>query len=565
MKRELSASFLICLMGAMLLAGCGRSKSADVDLKDKLGSVSEETAKEEAAGDGEDEEKPPVKNKKKAEQKEEKKQDFDGESLAQRMAGKYSYHSSDEDGNDEFYTMDVVPFGDDLYALCGQAMTEDYESLDAYTFWACEFIPYNVEEMTSTNGDTVTINELRFSVMSNAGKYWDTGHKGAVTLTDDGLVFEGFDQEGFLVPEYDDSRLFLKDDRVEDAFGYLKHDLKGGDEELQGLWILDNKGSDLYLEFNGSDLYMYKKDPNAEVFFAAGGCEFSDGAFECTASRLGYGGEPIELSCEYKVTDDTLTLKLNGPDFPEVIPENARYSRIKDGKAHVVTMDEVELDSESLGMFGGNADLEELTSQDYYGVFVSTSKASEKLEPVIDKLEKAGFTESCTVYTPDFSGLNPEPYYAATTGLYTSESGAKEVLSDVKAAGYNDAYVKYAGKYIGDRFWYVANGSEKIEVLKDGVMLRGVSLSIPYNSEGDAVAADLLVPRDSVFDGSADTESFGNCEKGDTPYEWIVRNYDLMKEDTDQYLMYGPALSGVFEVGIEDNKITKYYGSYWWD
>lgn len=38
-----------------------------------------------------------------------------------------------------------------------------------------------------------------------------------------------------------------------------------------------------------------------------------------------------------------------------------------------------------------------------------------------------------------------------------------------------------------------------------------------------------------------------------------------MNEDIEKYLMYGPALSGVFEVGIRDNKITAYYGSYWWD
>lgn len=51
---------------------------------------------------------------------------------------------------------------------------------------------------------------------ANAGMYSDAGHKGTIALTDDGLVFSGFKNEGFLVPEYDDSRLFLKDERVED-------------------------------------------------------------------------------------------------------------------------------------------------------------------------------------------------------------------------------------------------------------------------------------------------------------------------------------------------------------
>ncbi len=581
MIRKSYVMVLLCLLSAMLFSGCGNSKSAEADLMGKPENVSEkvsgeDTGGKEAAGEvvngeeagdeeagGNGKEKPSVKTKKRI-----KKTDGRAsgkKSLAQRMAGKYSYHYSDEEGNEEFFLMDVVPFGDNLYAFCGQAMPEDYENLEAYTFWAAEFIPYDADETTSTDGDTITVNELCFSVMANAGLYSDTGHKGTITLTDDGLVFEGFKNEGFLVPEYDDSRLFLKDERVEDAFGYLKHESDEGDEELQGLWILDSKDADLYLEFKGSDLYMYKKAPNKEVFYAAGGCDFSNGSFECTASRLGYGGEPVELLCDYKFTGDTLTLRFSDSDLPEGIPENGKYLRIDNEDVHVVTMDEVELDSEALGMFGRSTDIEGLVSQDYYGVFVSSAKEPEKLESVIDKLEKAGFMGSCTVYTPDFSGLNPEPYYVAVTGMYTSESDAKDALSDAKAAGFKDAYVKYAGTYIGNKYWYTMHGGEIIEVLKDGVMLRGVSLEIPYHTEGGEVTVDLLVSKDAVFDKTADTDSFGNYEKGDIPYDWIVRNYKLMNEDVDQYMMDGPALSGVFEVGIKDNKITTYYGSYWWD
>ena len=563
MKNKILTTFMICLAGAMLLFGCGNNNEASGSSQEDKPEKAEENT---AENDGKDEERSESEPENRTgEDKDASDLTSGKKSLAQRMAGKYSFHHSDEEGNEEFYIMEMVPFGDNLYAFCGQAMPEDYGSLEAYTFWASEFIPYDADEMRSTEGDVVTVNELRFSVMSNAGKYWDTGHKGTITLTDDGLVFEGFDQEGFLVPDNDDSRLFLKDDRIENTFGYLKHKTDGGDEKLQGLWLLNDKEADLYLEFNGSDLYLYKKDPSTEVFYAAGGCEYSDGSFECTASRLGYGGQPTGLSCEYKVTDDNLMLKIKESDLDGVIPENAGYIRVKDGSVPVVKMDEVKLDSESLGMFWGNADTCELTSKEHYGVFVSSAKSPEKLEPVMDKLEEAGFTECCIVYTPDLSGLNPEPYYVAATGLYSSEIRAEEVLSKVQAAGFKDAYAKNAGSYTGDRFWYTANGSETIEVLNDGVMLGNVSLTIPYRVEGDALTADLLVPKDAVFDGSADTGSFGNYEKGDTPYEWIIRNYDLMKEDTEQYLMNGPALSGVFEVGIKDNKITTYYGSYWWD
>ena len=60
-------------------------------------------------------------------------------------------------------------------------------------------------------------------------------------------------------------------------------------------------------------------------------------------------------------------------------------------------------------------------------------------------------------------------------------------------------------------------------------------------------------------------EYFGNYEDGESPYEWIVKNYNLMNEDPDKYMEHGPALSGVFEVGLDGNNIVSYYGSYWWD
>jgi hypothetical protein len=196
---------------------------------------------------------------------------------------------------------------------------------------------------------------------------------------------------------------------------------------------------------------------------------------------------------------------------------------------------------------------------------VSSSKTREGCTPTVDKLEEAGFMREPVVYTPDFSELNPQPYYVATAGMFISEKDANDTLAKVKKAGFTDAYVKYAGTYTGDKYWYKMNGSEKIDVLKDGVMISGVSLSIPYLTDAKSLTANLLVTEDAVFDSSADLGSFGNYEKGDTPYEWIVRNYKLMNDDPDRYQMNGPALSGVFEIGLEDSKITTYYGSYWWD
>ena len=562
MKKKPFFRIITALIICGIFAGCGKpADTADTDIRDKQESTgAEEPAVEKETDDsGSQEKKENIKEKK----TDSKDKNDDRKSLAQRMAGKYSYHNSDGVGNEEFYIMDVVPFGDNIYAFCGQAMPEDYESLEAYSFWAAEFIPYDADEVRSADGDSVTVNELCFSVMSNAGKYWDAGHKGTITCTDDGLVFEGFDHDGFLVPENDDSRLFLKDDRVESAFGYLIN--SKGKDDLEGLWKLNRKSIDLYIEFAGSNMYIYSKDPSSEVFYAAGGCDYYNGSFDCLVNCLGYGGASFELNCDYETDGDTLTLSFNGSDTPELIPAKGKYTRIKPDDIRVITMDEIELNSESFGYYAGNQSLDSLRQQDYYAVFISAQKDREKCTPTINKLEEAGLIESYIVYTPDFSGLNPEPYYVVTTGLYLSENDAKEELSKIKAAGFADAYVKYAGSYVGDRYWYTMTGTGNIEVLKDGVLLRGVSVSIPYYADGESLIADLLVTEDTVFDRTAELEYFGNYEKGDSPYKWIVRNYNLLHDDIDQYMMNGPALVGIFEVGLDNNKITAYYGSYWWD
>lgn len=304
--RKSLLKIIICFMSVMLLAGCENdSDASDSAPEDKPENVSEPVKEEETT------------------------------SLAQRMAGKYSYKYSDE----ELYIMDVIPFGDNLYAFCGQAMTEDSDSTEAYTFWASEFIPYDADKIT---GDTVTVNELRFSVMSNAGKYWDRGCKGTVTLTDDGLVFEGFENDGFLTADNGDSRLFVKDDRVENAFSYLKDDKKEGPEELQGLWVYGDDDIDQYIKISGSNMYIYRKDPGQEVFYAAGSCDFHDGSFEFSGNLIENGGMPFELTGEYKTDGGGLTLKVQGYDVPDWLLGSEDFRQVSEQQVHVTTMDEVE-------------------------------------------------------------------------------------------------------------------------------------------------------------------------------------------------------------------------------
>ncbi len=81
----------------------------------------------------------------------------------------------------------------------------------------------------------------------------------------------------------------------------------------------------------------------------------------------------------------------------------------------------------------------------------------------------------------------------------------------------------------------------------------------------DPVRMNLYVGEDAVFDKSAEMQFFGNYEDGETPYRWIVKNYNLMSEDPDRYNESGPALSGIFEISLDGDHVKSYYGSYWWD
>ncbi len=428
MKKRVLAVVLISMLCTMFMAGC--AKNADNSLKDKLENAKEKT---------EEKDQYEVKSEKNNESDEEKDDKAGGRSLAQRMAGKYSFRAS-EGEEEEYYIMDVVPFGDNLYAFCGQAFSDDTDSLEAYTFWATEFVPYDADEMSSTDGDTVRVNELCFSIMSNAGKYWDAGHTGTITLTDDGLVFEGFDREGFLVPsDSDDSRLFTKDDRIEDAFPYLDRKKEKGDKDLQGIWAADDSGADLYIEFSGSDMYMYRKYPDREVFFAAGSCDFHDRYFNCMATMIDSGGMPFEFTANYEVRGDDLSLDIMGDDVPDQLVSPEAFHRITKDDVHITTMDEIVFNEDSFGAFGQMEKEADGEDEDIY-------------EPV--------FTEILDIINYGYNIDSEYDYASGSLTEHINYGGMKDPLNEVGyrledisgdgvpelLVGYDADYLNYGGE-----------------------------------------------------------------------------------------------------------------------
>ncbi len=493
-------------------------------------------------------------------------------SLAKRLCGKYSFHTSSGDlAEDEYYTMDVISFGDNLYALCGQAMADDSDQYDCYSFWAAEFIPDKSEALKAEGEDRAAVTALSFSVMSNLGKYWDSGAKGTITLDDKGLLFEGFDNSGFLVPENDSGRLFLRDERVEDTFVYLKAPEKSGDDSLQGYWMMEGEEAPVYLCFENSNLYIYQKSPEKEVCFMAGGCEFEEDSFSCRASMLGTGDMPYEIKGSFEVTGEKLTIAMEGDYLPEELTEKAVFRKAGEDDIHVTTMDEVIFSGDSFGYFGmGDGWYEHLYEDGFYGVWTSAVKERDIAVSEAKKLNGLGY-ESYVCYSPEWEELNSDGYYCVAAGRFTSETEARDALDGVKNAGFKDAYVKFSGKRKYTTVSYYNYGSIETEVYSGKVILKNVPYDISrswypqINDSDEQNKADLIIDEDTVFDESCDMQFFGNYENGDTPLAWFQRNCEYKETDPDKYIPEGPALSGVFEAGLRGNHIDRFFGSYWWD
>lgn len=485
------------------------------------------------------------------------------QSLAKRMCGKYSYHIEGNGGdNEEYYTMHVVSFGDNLYALCSQAMADDHGSFETYSFWASEFIPYDADDMRSKDGNQVRVNELCFSVMSNAGKYWGAGSTGKIVLTNDGLLFEDFEDEEFLCPAEYGSRLFLRDDRVEEAFPYLYHEperpIDDVSRQLQGLWMLEDEGAPVFLEFKDSNLFIYQKAFDTEVFYAAGSYTCSDGVLAGNVNALGDGKMLKGLRADYEVRGDQLHMEFEEfhSEVLSSLEGSCTFKRADAADIHLVTVDDAaEIDDQH------SADL----GYSYYAVFVSAAKDKGECASSESRLEKAGF-ESSVIFTPDFSELDPEPYYAVTAGLFGTKEAAESCLVNVKASGLDDAYVKYCGKYVGSRFYYTMDGSETISISEGNIILNDVAISLPYQTDTELSTTILHIDKNTKFDAACDTSAFENYERGDTPLMWFTRNYmRMLDDDPGEYERYFRALCGVFEVSIEGYHISAYYGSHWWD
>ena len=80
----------------------------------------------------------------------------------------------------------------------------------------------------------------------------------------------------------------------------------------------------------------------------------------------------------------------------------------------------------------------------FYGIWVSAYLNEDEAMDKAAELRDAGFDAYC-IFSPQWENLNKKPFYCVTIGRSASEAQASSLLDKVKAAGYNEAYIKYSG------------------------------------------------------------------------------------------------------------------------
>ena len=373
-------------------------------------------------------------------------------SLAERLCGKYSY----KDDNEEYQILEICEFADNLYAYYGLCMEEEEgvepEELYAYSFYALELIPDNEEDVRSETADSADVNILAFSVMSNLSKYQAPPEKCNITLKDGGI-----DLTSAFFTGANETVFFERDDRVEDAFPYIKDPDAGRDidiESLTGLWrqtadtVIDKP---YYLDFkDNGEMKIYQEVPGTEVTFGCGsyfGTEDDELGFRC--SFLGQGGMPYEFHAEWSADNsDELVLDFSYSDITVFDKNpNITFERIDETDVPIVTIDEVKkvlTDDHVYDMYAETEPDAEMLDE-FYGVWISAFEQSDDATDLVEKLKKAGF-DATYVYSPEWKNLSPKSFYCVTAGMCETKDEADELLTKVKEAGYKDAYVKSTGE-----------------------------------------------------------------------------------------------------------------------
>lgn len=509
-----------------------------------------------------------------------KDSDADGESLGERLEGCWLYVDEDDPSKGNYF--EIIDVCGNLFgagAYCLEADDGGYEISGVTQGY--ELIPLKSGDFERTDIDGCDIGLTMYDLMNNGGQTYTSPRSCQVSVKDDSLVIEAKDGEENLITGGASKAVFKPCDEHLTGFSYgseIKPEiLNKPSSDLYGLWRM--KDSDLFIEFlkNENDpdegqLKIFQKN-SGEVPFVATGIFYCDGN-GITAGYSRIGAYPEQFTLEIKKLDgDTLTTACDDSPLGLFDGKVTFEKADKDDVPPLTVDDAPEYDGDQGEYEEGEAygALEYLNTT-FYGVWVTAGNDKDKLYETAEDFAADGFDDCLVVSTADFENLSDKVAYSLTVGKFDSEADADQRLEEVKKLGYKDAYVKNTGAYLSDNYYYVTSTLEGFDVdeANGEIWIKGVEVQFPYRTgyeqSGASTVMTLYLDKNTVFDPADPADAgFGNYKKGETPYEWFVRNYKLSEEDPDENYDATMALRGVFEVAINGNHIDKYIGSYWWD
>lgn len=288
------------------------------------------------------------------------------------------------------------------------------------------------------------------------------GNYNALYLQDDWLLSEKVTSDIYdASPEmkYRSGRLYAK---------YLSFDIEqitqadNYDKSLE--LLLDSVENGYETEYfpNKYSLCDLNNDEIAEVIIREYSPEYTEGGkfrysiYEYDATKKCFcllTGQFISFACDALAYDEiTNSLVVNWTFADE--PYFCFYG-YENGKIVVTMTSEEENSFETLSFYNiSDEQMEVNTVDDYqknnafYGIWCGASRDYEEAENIAYDIGEQGGLSVDIYYTPEWSNLNREPWYALSAGSYLSEIEAYENLNKVQMI-VPDAYIRYSGEFLG--------------------------------------------------------------------------------------------------------------------
>lgn len=209
--------------------------------------------------------------------------------LADRLCHAFEY---EEDGVDAMIRFRMID---------GELFVEQ----SGLAYWAASISPDRPTALSLESAPEVRLmaTARRWSGFSMAGEFWDDGVRAEISLAADDTLTLRFGNEESIT-----ARPSASDATTHDLAKYAEH-LPGhlGAEKILGRW--ENDDGSIFASFGArgrATIIMRSPGEPPKVFFCIFGLSGSS-KVELIAERLGWGGQPFEMTCEL-LPDDSLAL-----------------------------------------------------------------------------------------------------------------------------------------------------------------------------------------------------------------------------------------------------------------